>query len=171
MRRIVTIVVAVALCLVPTAAGASAAGEVAMPMTVSGTFVTTLDPASLTATPRGSGCLVTAEGVLAFTGDLTGSADAVTEALVRSSCDQVVVNPPGAFPDVFRSDLVLTGTLDGQAVTLAGRWVGTTAEGGAIDSVLVVRGETADGQPVHGALQVDAQVGVGGTWQGRVVVG
>ncbi len=88
----------------------------------------------------------------------TGSA-----ALVFASCDQVLVNPPGTFRDVFRSHLEFTGTLDGLPAQADITYLGTTSVGGNVAGLMIL----AHG--LHGVLAVDAIVATGGTYEGVVI--
>jgi hypothetical protein len=108
--------------------------------TPDGTFTATLDPASFTLTPVGANCLLTVQGALTFSGRLIGEATGMTSALVFADCGAVQANPPGAFPDVFRSELTFTGTINGTSVT---------------DLGLIYQGQTAVGGDIRGQMHLD----------------
>jgi len=71
---------------------------------VNGEFTANVDFTTLSLTPAGVNCLLEVDGYLEFTGSLEGVAIGTTKALVFAACDDVAVNPPGAFKDIFRSE-------------------------------------------------------------------
>src|SRR5438045_3250105 len=81
------------------------------PVAVSGSFDAIVDFSTVTLTPKGSNCLLEVRGRIVFHGTIEGAANGVTSALEFAPCDQVAVNPPGTFPDVFKSDAVFDGTV------------------------------------------------------------
>lgn len=130
----------------------------------SGQFNALVDFTTLTLTPRGRNCLLRVKGQLVFSGTLEGPAVGQTTALVFARCPEVAANPPGTFPDVFHSELVFEGLLDGEPARANVRYMGRAEPGGHIAGrLLLSRG-------VQGRLSVDAQVAVGGTYEGSVVV-
>ena len=131
----------------------------------SGAFVALVDFSTLTLTPRGSNCLLGVDGTLDFTGTLEGPAIGHTTALVFATCAEVAANRPGTFPDVFHSELVFNGLVDGERVTANVRYMGRAQPpDGHIAGRLLLTGG------VQGRLAVDAHVAVGGTYDGSVVV-
>ena len=128
-----------------------------------GDFTVTLDVTSIQLQPVGTRCLLTVDGTLDFTGTLTGTAAATTRALEDATCPEVLANPPGTFADVFRSTGTFEGTVDGRPAEAGIRYAGRTAVGGSIDAVMVLTGG------VTGALHVNAQVAVGGSYRGVLV--
>ena len=142
------------------ALGASPARQVQ----ATGAFDAIVDFSTLTLTPRGRNCLLTVMGQLVFTGTIVGPAVGQTTALVFASCEDVATNPPGTFPDVFHSELEFDGTVNGDHAQANVRYVGRSEPGGHIDAnLLFSRG-------VEGRLAADAQLAVGGTYDGAVVV-
>ncbi len=128
----------------------------------SGYFTATVDFSTLTLRPVGDNCLLEVEGVIEFTGTLDGTAPARTRALVLASCDDVSVNPPGAFKDVFRSRLEFAGTVNGAATVADMIYRGVTEVGGEIEAVFTF----SDG--LKGVLKVEAIVAVGGSYEGFI---
>ncbi|MDX1528254.1 MAG: hypothetical protein R3337_06470 [Gammaproteobacteria bacterium] len=125
-----------------------------------GDFTATVDFSTLSLSPVGDNCLLEVEGVIEFTGTLDGIAPARTRALVLASCDDVAVNPPGAFKDVFKSRLEFAGTVNGVAVIADMTYQGITRVGGDIDAVFTFS------NGFKGVLRVDAIVAVGGSYRG-----
>ena len=82
-----------------------------------GEFTATVDFTTLTLAPVGVNCLLEVDGNLVFSGTLEGIAIGTTKALVFASCEDVAVNPPGTFKDVFRSRLEFLGTVNGEPAT------------------------------------------------------
>jgi hypothetical protein len=119
---------------------------------------------TVTLTPKGRNCLLQVDGELVFTGTIEGTAPAHTSALEAASCAEVAANPPGTFPDVFTSVAVFDGFVDGKKAHANLLYAGRVQVGGHIDAVFIL----SDG--VAGILAVDAQVAVGGTYRGAVVV-
>jgi hypothetical protein len=76
----------------------------------------------------------------------------------------VASTPPGTFRDVFKSELVFKGTVDGAPVQANLLYMGGVEPGGAIDGRLVFSNGVA------GQLDVKARVAVGGEYRGSVVV-
>lgn len=131
---------------------------------VSGSFDAIVDFSTLTLTPRGSNCLLQVEGQLVFTGTIEGVATGQTSALVFAPCADVATTPPGTYPDVFRSETVFEGTVDGEPVRANVLYMGRVQPGGHIEGRLVMS------RGVQGRLEVEAQVAVGGEYRGTVVV-
>lgn len=130
----------------------------------SGSFDAIVDFATLTLTPRGRNCLLVVRGQLVFSGTIEGPAVGQTSALVFAPCADVAANPPGTFEDVFRSELVFEGTVDGEPASANVLYMGRSQPGGRITGRLVFS------NGVQGRLEVDAQLAVGGVYQGSVVV-
>lgn len=141
-----------------------ASSSAAQPVQASGSFAAIVDFSTLTLTPKGRNCQLEVDGKAVFTGTIVGTADAHTSALVFASCADVATTPPGTYADVFHSDLVFHGTVDGVSTTATGRYLGRSAPGGRITGRLVFASGMA------GSLDVDAQLAVGGTYDGHVVV-
>ena len=134
------------------------------PIAASGTFDAVVDFSTLTLTPRGSNCLLEVAGQLVFSGTIEGTAAGTTSALVFASCPEVGSNPPGTFADVFKSDLEFTGTVDGESAQASVLYQGRAQPGGRIDArILFSRG-------VAGVLDAEAQLAVGGSYSGSLVV-
>ena len=147
----------------PAPSGAVAANG-AGPVETSGAFDAFVDFSTLTLTPRGSNCLLEVKGRLVFHGTIEGVGDGQTTALVFATCEQVASQPPGTDPDVFTSDLVFTGTVNGEPAQAKAMYQGRAQPGGHIDGHLIF----ANG--VSGVLDASAQVAVGGEYHGSVVV-
>lgn len=130
----------------------------------SGHFDAMVDFSTLTLTPRGSNCLLEVEGRLVFTGTIEGTASGQTSALVFAPCADVATTPPGTYPDVFRSEAVFEGTVDGQPAQANLLYMGRVQPGGRIEGRLILSNGVA------GRLEVEAQVAVGGEYHGSVVV-
>lgn len=157
-RSMLTVLLALLLASVPLTPATAAPSE------VSGSFDASADFATATFTPVGRNCLFGVSGEIALSGDIEGVATGSVAALVFAPCDVVLVNPPGAFRDVFRSELDFVGTVHGTPAEATITYQGRTEVGGAIDGMMIL----TDG--LAGVLQVDAAVIVGGTYEGRVVV-
>lgn len=124
-----------------------------------GSFSAALDFPSLRTEPVGANCLLTVQGTLTFTGRLAGEAIATTRALVFGECPSVKTTPPGTFADIFQSELLFTGTIDGVAVSnLKIIYQGRTAVGGAIT------GQMRLGNGRDGVLAVEGMVAQGGDY-------
>ena len=171
IRRLV--VTGTALCIVtgcldgsdipgPTAPTLSASP--AQQVQASGDFDALVDFSTLTLTPRGANCLLQVNGQLVFTGTIEGTATGQTTALVFAPCADVAANPPGTFPDVFKSELAFEGTVDGDPAQANVLYMGRVQPGGQIEGRLVFS------NGVSGVLDVDARVAVGGEYSGSVVV-
>ena len=130
----------------------------------SGTFAAQVDFSTLSLTPKGSNCLLVVDGQLVFSGTIEGVAKGTTSALVFATCAEVLATPPGTHPDRFKSELVFEGTVAGQPASAKGLYIGRAQPGGAIDAHLVFS------NGVSGVLDVEAQVAVGGTYRGALVV-
>lgn len=124
-----------------------------------GSFSAELDFPSLRTEPVGANCLLTVQGTLTFTGRLEGEATATTRALVFGECPAVETSVPGTFADIFQSELLFTGTIDGVAVSnLKIIYQGRTAVGGAIT------GQMRLGNGRGGILDVLGRVAQGGSY-------
>ena len=129
-----------------------------------GSFQALVDFSTLTLTPRGRNCLLVVNGRLVFSGTIAGVANGTTRALVFAPCEHVATTPPGTFRDVFRSELVFEGTVDGEPARAKVLYTGGVEPGGEIDGRLIFS------RGIRGRLQADAVVAVGGTYRGAVVV-
>ena len=138
--------------------------QAARQVETSGQFDALVDFSTLTLTPRGQNCLLQVEGQLVFTGTIEGVGTGQTTALVFAPCSEVATTPPGTHPDVFHSELVFEGTVDGEPVQANVRYMGRVQPGGAIEGRLIFSNGAA------GRLEVDARVAVGGTYSGSIVV-
>jgi hypothetical protein len=124
-----------------------------------GAFTAAIDFSSVRTEPVGANCRLTVQGTITFTGRLAGDATATTRALVMDDCPSVASNPPGTFADVFQSELLFIGTLDGVAVAnLAILYQGKTAIGGEITGQM----RLANGRA--GVLDVEGVVAQGGNY-------
>ena len=141
------------------------AAQPAQQVHATGHFDALVDFSTLTLTPRGQNCLLDVRGQLVFTGTLEGTATGHTSALVFATCEEVMAGlVAGTFyPDVFKSELAFTGTVNGEPVEATGWYMGRS-EDGVIDGRLVLHGD------VRGELDVDARIAVGGEYDGTVVV-
>jgi hypothetical protein len=142
------------------APSASTAG----PVETSGLFDAHVDFRTLSLTPRGNNCLLVVKGELVFHGTIEGVAAGETTALVFATCDEVLSKPPGTDPDVFTSELVFNGTVNGEPATANVLYQGRSAPGGHISGHLIFS------HGVSGALDAEAQVAVGGSYSGSLVV-
>ena len=138
--------------------------EPARRIQTSGSFAAIVDFSTLTLTPKGRNCLLQVEGELVFTGTIEGSGIAQTSALVFAPCSDVATTAPGTYPDVFKSELVFEGTIDGEPAEANLLYMGRVQPGGAIEGRLVFS------NGVQGVLEADAVVAVGGDYRGFVVV-
>ena len=134
------------------------------PSEVSGTYEAVVDFATLDVVPRGENCQLTVDGALVFSGSIEGEAVGTTTALVFAPCSDVATNPPGAFRDVFTSELHFVGTVNGEPAEASVLYQGGVQVGGAID------GRILFSNGVAGVLDVEAFVAAGGSYQGNVVV-
>jgi hypothetical protein len=130
----------------------------------SGEFTALVDFSTLTLTPRGRNCLLRVNGQLVFSGTIEGTATGQTSALVFAPCSQVATTPPGTFRDVFKSELVFEGTVNGKAAEANLLYMGRVRPGGEIDGRLVFS------RGIAGRLEAEAVVAVGGTYSGSVVI-
>ena len=140
------------------------AAQPARQVAVSGHFDALVDFSTLVLTPKGRNCLLQVKGQLVFTGTIQGTATGQTNALVSAPCDQVATTPPGTFSDVFHSNLVFEGTVDGEPASAKMLYTGGVEPGGGIDARLILSNGVA------GSLEVEAVVAVGGEYRGSVVV-
>lgn len=130
----------------------------------SGHFDAIVDFSTLTLTPRGQNCRLTVRGRLVFSGTIQGTANGETSALVFATCSEVASNPPGTFPDVFKSEAVFDGTVAGQPAHANLLYMGRSEPGGHISGRFVFS------RGVEGRLEVESQLAVGGQYHGMVVV-
>lgn len=143
---------------------ASVSPNAAQPTKASGTFDAIVDFPTITLTPKGANCLLVVKGHLIFHGTIEGTANGETSALEFAPCSEVAVNPPGTFPDVFKSVAVFDGTIAGQPAHADLLYMGRVQVGGAIDGRFVFSNGVA------GEVEANAIVAVGGTYQGQLVV-
>lgn len=129
---------------------------------VRGDIEASIDFDTISFTPAGTYCLLEVEGVLVFTGSIEGRASGTTQALVFDTCDVVEMALPGTIDDVFRSDLIFGGLIDGLPTFAAMTYRGRTENLGQ------VRAEIDLSQGANGRLRVTAAVAVGGTYRGFV---
>lgn len=158
-RRIVACSLALAL-MVSMVFSVSAAQTVP----ASGEFEVDIDPDDINLTPLGANCVLQVEGDVSFTGDLTGDATAQTTALVFAPCDVVAESPPGSVRDVFSSTMEFSGTLNGDPVEAGIHYHGRVEEGGQLSGIMNFFGD------LRGAVQVDGQAGVDGSYSGTIVL-
>jgi hypothetical protein len=152
---------------VPPLGGSEAAqraASAAQPIQTSGRFDAIVDFSTVTLTPRGRNCLLQVSGRIVFHGTIEGTATGRTSALEFGPCAEVALNPPGTFPDVFKSVAAFTGTIAGQPAHSDLLYMGRVQQGGAIDGRFIFSNGVA------GELDVNAIVAVGGTYRGSVVV-
>jgi hypothetical protein len=142
----------------------SVSADASQPVETSGTFDAVVDFSTVTLTPKGQNCLLTVKGQLIFHGSIEGTANGQTSALEFAPCSEVAVNPPGTFPDVFKSVAVFDGTIAGQPAHSNLLYAGRVAVGGTIDGRLIFSNGVA------GELTADAIVAVGGSYHGQLVV-
>ena len=90
------------------------------------------------------------------------------EFVALAPCADVTTNPPGTFRDTFRAEVVLDGTVAGQAGTTYITYQGNTQPGGAVRGLLRVHDGTGELTNVRGVLKVQARAGVGGTYTGHL---
>lgn len=148
---------------VPLSAPAEAS-SMAGPVQAAGEYDAIVDFSTLTLTPRGRNCRLVVDGRLVFTGTIVGTAAGTTSALVFAPCSDVATTPPGTFRDVFTSRLEFVGTIDGEPARAHVLYQGETQVGGRIE------GHIHMSNGVSGVLDVDAQVAVGGAYDGQLVV-
>lgn len=129
-----------------------------------GAFAANVNFSTLRLTPRGANCLLEVEGELVFTGTIQGTATGQTSALVFATCEEAGNNPPGTFPDVFKSELEFEGTVDGEPASANVLYMGQVQVGGHIEGGLIFS------NGVQGRLDAQAQVAVGGEYSGSVVI-
>jgi hypothetical protein len=135
-----------------------------LPTPAAGEFQAEVDFGTLTYHSQGNHCIVQVEGSLSFTGTLVGDAPGMTTARIFASCEEVLANPPGTFPDVFRSELEFDGTVNGLPAQASMVYHGRAAAGGQIDARILL----SDG--LQGVLHADAQLAVGGSYTGFVIM-
>lgn len=129
----------------------------------SGEFIAVVDFTTLTFTPQGNHCILVVEGQLIFSGTLEGVGSGTTTARVFATCEEVLANPPGTFRDVFRFEGVFVGTVDGEPAQADFVYQGRAEAGGRIDARIHISGG------LQGVLHADAQLAVGGSYEGFVI--
>jgi hypothetical protein len=83
-----------------------------------------------------------------------------TNALIAAPCASVSTTPPGTFADVFAFRGTFAGHIGDEPASATLTYAGVTRPGGAIRAGITMRnGATA-------LVEVDAAVGVGGTYAG-----
>ena len=152
--------------LQPTAPSLSTASAPASsgPVQAAGHFDAIVDFSTVSLTPKGGNCLLQVKGQIVFSGTIQGTATGQTSALEFGPCSVVAVNPPGTFPDVFKSVATFSGTIAGRPAKSNLLYMGRVQVGGAIDGRFVFSNGVA------GDLKVNAIVAVGGDYSGSVVV-
>lgn len=158
MRNLASIALAAILWVVGAQAAVSADDRIS----AKGEFTADVDFSTLSLTPVGDNCLLVVEGVITFTGTLAGAAPAKTRALVLASCEDVAVNPPGAFKDVFSSKLEFAGLVNDTPAIADITYRGITQVGGDIEALFIAS------NGLKGVLKVDAIVAVGGSYEGFI---
>ena len=152
----------------PTAPGltaeAGASASASRPVETSGRFDAIVDFSTITFKERGSNCVLDVQGRLELHGTIEGVATGHTTALVFATCAAVASAPPGTYPDVFKSELVFSGTVAGRAARANVIYKGRSERGGHISAHLIFS------RGVSGVLDVEAQLAVGGSYQGSLVV-
>lgn len=157
MRKQSIIVLAV-LCLTGVTVQVHAADSIR----ANGEFTANVGFTTLNLTPVGVNCLLEVDGYLVFTGTLDGVASGTTKALVFAPCEDVAVNPPGTFKDIFRSKLEFLGTVNEKPAAADLTYKGVTEVGGQIKAKFLLR------NGLKGVMKVDAIVAVGGSYRGVV---
>jgi hypothetical protein len=158
MRTIIALPLLVVLLVLSTSAPLAAEDKIP----ASGDFTAIVDFATLSLTPVGANCRLEVDGKLVFNGTLEGEAIGTTQALVLAPCADVGSNPPGTFKDVFKSQLIFNGTVDGIPATAEMTYQGITEVGGNIEAHLLLK------NGLKGNLDVQAVVAVGGSYEGFV---
>jgi hypothetical protein len=145
-------------------AGATESSNLMGPVEATGEYDAIVDFTTLTLTPRGRNCLLRVDGQLVFSGTIEGAATGTTTALVFATCSEVATTPPGTYPDVFKSELAFQGTIAGVPAEGDMMYQGRSQEGGRIE------GRIIGSRGIAGVLEVDAQLAVGGSYSGSLVV-
>lgn len=157
MKQRMPIILLIILWALVMAVPASAAP----PVPVNGTFTAVVNSITPHPTPGDNHCLLEVDGELIFNGDLEGTASGTTQALVFAPCAEAQTNPPGTFPDVFKSELELTDPESGEHIADI-IYQGKTQAGGEIKAVM----HFSNG--LKGTLKVEAVVAVGGSYSGFI---
>jgi hypothetical protein len=161
MRRLLVASVTALLMTVGSAAPAAARSA----LRVEGSFTVAVDFGTLLLRDAPGGrCQLIVDGTLMFTGMLEGDSPGTTTALVFAPCPAVATAPPGTYFDLFRFAGDFAGMLGESAVTGSLTYAGVTRPGGAIDAVIVVRGNA------FGVLRAQAVVAEGGTYAGVITM-
>ena len=127
-----------------------------------GEFTVEIDFSTLRLIPVKDQCFLEIKGIATFTGTLEGVAPGRTRALASTDCSTVASVPPGAFEDVFRSELEFVGTVKGKPAFFDISYRGVTQIGGAIDAVMLLS------NGLKGVFKVDAIVAQGGSYEGFI---
>lgn len=153
-----------ALATIPSAA-ASADPAVGADPTASGAYVAEVDFATLSAQPAANGthCELTVQGVLTFSGTVTGAAEGTTTAYVLAPCEEVAQAPIGTYRDIFWFSGTFDGSVEGHPATGTLTYSGVTAVGGGISASIRLQGDSS------AMLRADGVVAVGGTYEGVVL--
>lgn len=146
------------------ARGPAPQAAAAAPASATGEFVTVINPETLTTAPAGNNCIAEDQGELVFSGTLEGVAPVRTTARVFAPCADVLANLPGTFPGVFKSVAEFEGAVNGEPAQAGLVFQGKLAVGGQIDGRIRLSGG------LRGVVQVDAQLAVGGSYEGFVIV-
>lgn len=122
-------------------------------------------PYSFQATPTRSGrrCILRVGVDLSLAGTVDGTASGQVTARVKAPCEDATTSPPGTYADTFRFTGEFTGTVAGVPASADVTYAGLTRAGGDVSALLLLRG----GAKV--VALVDAQAGVGGSYQGVAV--
>ena len=163
LRRLVRRVLLAGIVLAGGYAGSAGAASVINPAT--GSFDAQVNFETIRLDPVGANCRLTVDGVLVFSGAITGEATGTTGALILAPCGAVATNPPGTYRDVFRFVGRFEGEIAGEAVSAQLVYAGVARPGGEIDAVIRIRGVG-----VSATLEVDAVVAQAGTYEGAAVV-
>lgn len=151
----------------PATAAFDAGGVVAQsvltgPVEAAGQFDAIVDFSTLRLSPTGENCILQVDGRLVFSGTIEGESIGTTTALVFASCEEVQ-SAPGAHRDVFTSEGTFRGTIAGVPAEGAMLYQGQAQEGRIEGRILASGG-------IAGVLEADAQVAVGGSYSGSIVV-
>jgi hypothetical protein len=155
-------VLVIALCVLaaasPTTASAAEIGQ-----HVQGQFTVAIDPQSVTVQPVGSTCRIGLTATFTFTGDLTGAFVAPFSILHMGACDQPAT-------EVFRALGTWTGSVLGVPGSFEFLFAGTIDPAGHARGELVVLSGAGGLATLRGAIRLDGQAGVGGSYDGAVVL-
>jgi hypothetical protein len=130
---------------------------------VQGTFAVgiAVDPPP-TVQPIGSTCHIGLTATFSFMGNLQGAFTSPFSILHLGACNQ-------AAPEVFRATGTWTGSVDGVQGSFEFLFAGTIDPAGHATGELVVLRGSGGLATLHGAVRLDGQSGVGGTYDGFLV--